>query len=80
MARLTDRQIHDVLFRPRREDGSLEDVTETPQKAAVPGLSAMEEDRIALFTTGAQLGVPHEELVATWQKKYGSIPWQVEGS
>ncbi len=76
VARLTRRQIHDVLFRkmPGDEEGS--DVQTADHATELP---PMEQDRQALFGVGRMLGVPLEQLIASWREKYGSAPWDVTG-
>lgn len=69
IAKLTDRQIADVVARPRDEQGRVkpppEQVPEPPRH-----LSQKEQDYITLFSTGMALGVPPEELRRAWLAKY----------
>lgn len=80
VARLTRRTIHDVILRDWGGGGGGYGGEGRPapieREATVPdGLPEMEQDRIALFVIGPQMGVKHEDCVEQWRKKYGDAPW-----
>lgn len=72
IARLTDRQIADLYFHPRDDDGA---VKRRPEPAAAPELPAHEQDRRAILTLMAA-GVPAGELIEGWRKKYPGQAWE----
>jgi hypothetical protein len=67
VAEMTDFQIARVAFHPRDEKGGLRQPgLEVPERAETP-----EDTRAILFGVGAALGIPHEELVRTWEARHG---------
>jgi hypothetical protein len=76
IARLTDRQIVDLLGHRRDERG---EITPKEPSAAPDGpAGTMEADRLALYQA-AFLGVPREKLEELWQSKYPGEPFLPDG-
>lgn len=69
IGRLTDRQIYDVLLYPRDEKGHLQPKHVQPLFEDLP--PTRENQRLVLFTEGAALGIPREELERVWREKWG---------
>jgi hypothetical protein len=67
VADMTDFQIARVAFHPRDEKGALKQPgLVAPERAETP-----EDERAVLFAFGAAMGIPHEELVRTWEARHG---------
>jgi hypothetical protein len=69
VAGLTDRQIAELCFPPRDEQGRVIHAVELPGEDDPP--MTKEQERAALFGMGRALGVPEAELQAAWRGKYG---------
>jgi len=66
IARLTDRQIHELVSHRRNSDGQI--VPELPSEPERP--LNKEEARLVLLDLGATFNVPREKLQEAWEKKY----------
>jgi hypothetical protein len=69
IAELTDRQISEIYFHPRDEQGRLSSAV-----VELPGEDeplTLEQERALLFGVGRSLGVPEEELQTVWRAKHG---------
>lgn len=67
IARLTDRQIVDVVFHPRDEKSG--EVAEKAEPVQTEGVPDHEQDRRAIIMLGAA-GIPINDLIGGWEKKY----------
>jgi hypothetical protein len=67
---LTDKQISEIYFHPRDEQGHLSStaVVELPDEDEP---LTVEQERAMLFGLGRSLGVPEEELQTVWRAKHG---------
>lgn len=72
IARLTDRQIYDVLLYPREKDGSLKAKPDRAEESFPDLPPTRENQRAVLFAVGAAAGVPAEELERVWAAKWGA--------
>jgi hypothetical protein len=68
VARLTDRQIAELYFHPRDEQGRLNPQVELPGEEET--LTVEEQHRL-LFGVGAALGVSQADLQRAWEAKHG---------